>query len=306
VPDFDACERLFRGAFAVGTPDGFLDAAAAIAALPDDRKPLVFKGRSSDEVADYFVRADDALRVHVGPSARFSTGDNNREGKDLFDAVSGKNIELKSGPARTDGNAGLATVAWALGDEGKDALLEALGGQALQSRRRLASAALMEGRPTPTPEIEALKANTMDRFLSYCQERLTVGGSAPPRLAHFARCMASGLTKEEEVVGSFEPGAEVPLPVLLEASWDEGLVLYGLAFQLDEELIVSQIARNDERAQVVVQGEQSGTRVLIYPHFRNSYPRKPNKEYPEKIPAANWVCSPSFNIWVRASGGDGE
>lgn len=285
--------------------------AKHIAALPAVNKPAVFKRRKEDELFRYLERANRALIAEVKRQTKlpglpkFTTSDNNRDGKDLHDEVSGLDVELKSGPDRTDANIGLATLAWSLGDRDRAELVSVLnGGRQARIGQAIEAYQPKRGYRFPPPNsTECSKLATMRQFVEYTRMRLNPGAAAPEKLAHFVRCVSLGITKGPEIEACHADPANAVRPLLLECEWGEGLKPYGRSFLPEERLVVDEVRQTPLRALIVVTGKNSGTHARICPHFRNSYrpPRLPNK-----IPASYWVCSPSFNVWIRSSGEDGD
>ncbi len=192
----------------------------------------------------------------------------------------------------TDANAGLGSVAWALG--GDVIRLRNIMSESMKHRR----AVYLRSAPTDIanamPEIEASKDRTMREVEAYMLTLAPVGLPAPPRLAHFARCVALGFTKENEIRLAFE-SEYAELPILLQADWSSGLVLYEKAFDETERIIVEKVERSGLRAKLVVRGEDTGRQMLLYPHYKNSYVDRTGS----RIPADCWVATACFNIWVR-------
>lgn len=283
MPDFDSFERIFKSAVAGDMSIAL--AAQLISTLPTENQVAIVKGKGEQEVANFLVRGQDALLSFFEHKPQFSSSDNNRQGKDLFDEVSGTQIELKSGRLMTDANSGLSTISWAISDDA--AMISQIMKSGMIRRREL----LLTG--ADVSEIERSKSETMDRLASFLDSQIGLG-KAPPRLDHFLRCVSMGLTKSVEVKASFQTGKEVKRPLLLEADWQSGLVLYKKAFLPDEEIIVTRIERTHDRAQVIAQGSISSNTARIYPNYKNSW-KMPNGI---RAAASNWVETPCFHVWI--------
>lgn len=279
MPDFDHFERLLRSVL-----QGELsikEGADQIASLDEANKVLVVKGKSAASLEGFLTRSYDALREFFPDATHFTSNDNNRSGKDLFEENTRTHIELKSGGAMTDGNPGLASVAWALNNPRVAEVMK----DGMTERRRL----LVAGKSSV--EIEASKSKTMDDLLTAFQS--TPLGTAPERLAHYFRCMALGVTKLPEIKKSFESTDANKTPLMLMSDWDSGLKLYEKAFLPAETIEVIKIERT-ERAQLIARGATTGRTALLYPNFKNSW-TAPNGT---KFDAKNWVATACFHVWI--------
>lgn len=292
MADFDRFERLLRDGV-VSSDEEVPRIATAIAELAASNQVRLVKGRSHAEIEEYLIRARAALAALLGVDSRtLTSSDNNADGKDLREPKSGREIELKSGSAKTDANCGLTTIQWAFDDDSKSiatAMRSELG------KRRAWAAEV----PPNVSAILASKARSMDALHAAFSFRVSTGSAAPPRLAHFVRCVSHGLTKLPEIRDSFERGHRGSLPLLLQANWASGFVVYSHAFLDTEEIVVDTVERTAERAQVVLLGSESGVRARVYPNFKNSFK---SKHSGTRIPAEYWVSTPCFQVWVQPGG----
>lgn len=305
MPDFDAFERLYCDALIAKSPAERKQSAEQISQLPEDEKVLVVKGKSSAELEAFIDRSLAALRTQIGAVeldlTRKKAGtnpNNNRVGKDLFDAVSGREIELKSGGAMTDANPGLEAIAWAVGASDGGSRLKKIMNP--NKRREIALSVKLDDLETVRPELEASKQVTMDEIHAYLSDFLTPGEPAPSRTEHYVRCVALGLTKLNEIQAA-EANGPGALPLLLKADWNAGLVPYADkgAFSENETIMVSRIERTPKRVQVFLIGPESGVTVKLYPHYKNSWPiPDTDVSLKLKIPAEYWVNTRCFHIWV--------
>jgi hypothetical protein len=283
MPNFDNCERLMKKAVVCRPSDPVLGRVASeICLLPEQQKISLYKGRHEKEVLDHLTRAVSSLRSHFPDGALFSIDNNNSAGKDLTETISGREVELKSGPDKTDANLGLGVVMWALGDENKE-LRSILSPS---SRRKLLQACVTSG-GDPSVGTERYKSEAMDRLTAYFASRAPGEQPAPPQLAHLFRAVARGHTTANLIKASYQN--KLPDPLLLQADWGKGLAEYSVAFASDEDLMVT-ITRTAERAQLEVLGTQTGRRATLYPHYKNSW---------QGFSASNWVSSPCFHVWVK-------
>lgn len=283
MPDFDSFERIFKSAVAGDLSTG--QAAYLISNLPTDNQVAIVKGRDEQEVADFLARGQKALLSFFEHTPQFSSSDNNRHGKDLFDEVSGTQIELKSGRMMTDANSGLSTISWVISDDA-GVISKIMRSGMIRRRELLLTCA-------DVSEIESSKSETMDRLASFLDSQIGLG-KASPRLDHFLRCVSVGFTKSAEIKALFEMEKKVKRPLMLEADWQSGLVLYEKAFLPDEEIVVTRIERTHDRAQVVAKGSETSNTARIYPNYKNSW-KMPDGT---RAAASNWVETPCFHVWI--------
>lgn len=115
MPDFDAFERCVKDAM-LQSIEAIDDYANRIDDLPSVNIPKLFKGRTIEELQDWLHKAHGSLRTFFPEEPRFTSSDDNRDGADLLEENTQRQIELKTG-AVTDANAGLSTIAWTLNDD---------------------------------------------------------------------------------------------------------------------------------------------------------------------------------------------
>lgn len=215
MPDFDEFERLIRKAMT--EPDyGLQGLIPRLAAVPRQNRPQLFKGRTQPELEMWVQRARQKLAELFGAESNFRTSDLNIKGADLTVIGTGKEIELKTGKV-THANIGLSAVAWMMGDEDITELSSIMS-DPMEDRRQLALSGDLEG-------VRASQEKTMERLYGYFRERLSEGEPAPDPVAHYARAIAHGLTKKEEVSPLLgRPESEWPVRTVLHADWWEGWV----------------------------------------------------------------------------------
>ena len=283
MPDFDTFERIFKSAISGEIP--IQTGASQIASLSEENKVVVVKNRSVAELVAFLERANASLVSFFPSGTRFSSNDNNRDGKDLLEEISGTHIELKSGGAMTDANSGLSVVSWALSD-GANRVTEIMKG-GLTERRAL----IMKG--SPQTEIDDSKASTMDKLADFLKQQIAIG-PAPDKLAHYFRCVAVGLTKGDEILAAYAQPGKVKTPLLLEADWKSGLVLYEKAFLPDEDIVVTRVERTQDRAHLIAEGSKTKRTAKLYPNYKNSWKLANGT----RIHASNWVETPCFHVWI--------
>ena len=284
MPNFDSFERLFKEALA-GKENQSSKFSIEISHLPEAQKVKVVKGRSQHEVSEFLDRGRSKLRSFFSDDPVFTSSNDNKIGKDLLEINSGIEVELKSGPSQTDGNPGLATVAWALDDE--VTTLSHIMSDSMKVRREL----YIKGK---FDEIEKSKKLTMDSLFQYFKSKIAQDTEPPPKLEHFVRCVSVGFTKRKEIEKSYNTSS-INFPLLLQADWQEGLVVYEKSFLPQEKLRISQVVRTG-RAQIVVEGTKSLSTATIYPNYKNSWHSSDKKIY---IPAENWVKNACFQVWIK-------
>ena len=258
-----------------------------MAEIPDENRPKLFKGRSIADFDAWVRRARRALADQFGVDAQFSTTHRNLEGSDLVLVGTNIEIELKTGQV-TDANIGIGSMAWAIGDE-DEAVLYDIMVESMHERRSMGYRGDYAG-------IRANQNRTMDRLHAYLDERLEVGQLAPPKLAHYSRAVARGITKASEIkplLGTIESEWEVPW--LLHAKWRAGWIARTNPFDPQEDILVEGVWRGHggrsgiPRAQARVKGQSSGRTALFYPHYKNSF---------HGIAAKHWVQTACFHVWI--------
>jgi len=284
MADFDSFERYFKEALE-GNDDVSAKYAFEIYRLPADQKVAFIKHYSQAEIQSYLVRARASLRSFFPAGAVFTSDEDNKKGKDLLEVISKTEIELKSGPAKTDANPGIKVIKWALDDKTND--LTSIMNEPMKTRRKLALAG-------KTDDVEASKKETMDKLFDYFESRLTVNSPAPEKLAHLVRAIARGFTTQTKILELYSD-PDLREPLLLQAEWNKGLVKYSKPFLPTEIIKIQEITRTDGRAQVILKGQDSKLSAKIYPNFKNSWKSSDGKH---KIPASNWVNTACFHIWI--------
>jgi hypothetical protein len=285
MANFDSFERYFKEALE-SADDVTSDYAYEIYRLPAEQKVAFIKPHSQEEIARYLQRARKSLRSNFPDGAIFSSSNNNQSGKDLLEVNSNTQIELKSGPAQTDGNSGIKMIKWALDDQSDN--LTVIMNDSMVTRRKLAIAG-------KSAEVEASKKETMDQLFNYFNDKLKAKTPAPKKLEHLVRAVSRGFTKYDEIVKLYS-SPNLKNPLMLQAEWSKGLEKYSKAFLPTEVIEVKEITRTDGRAQVIVKGQSSLVKARLYPNFKNSWKSSDGKH---KIPASNWVNTACFHIWIE-------
>jgi hypothetical protein len=284
MPDFDSFERIFKSV--VGGEISEATGAGKIFALEEANKVLVVKGRTKSEIEDFLLRASSSLRSFFPSGAKFTSSDDNRSGKDLFEVSTNTQVELKSGASMTEANSGLGIISWATGDV--DNKIPEIMNQGMVERRRLALAGKSD------KIIEASKSESMDKLADHLRTIVEIG-PASAQMTHFLKSVAAGITNQPAIINSFGSKMKGASPLLLEASWDLGLKLYSKAFLPSEEIVVKLIERTKDRAQLIAEGVDSNRKAKIYPNFKNSWKSQDGR----KVPASNWVSNACFHVWIK-------
>jgi len=157
----------------------------------------------------------------------------------------------------------------------------------LDERRQL----LLTGATALT--IEASKSATMDRLTSTMNNLLSVGPS-PPRLSHYLRCIALGITTTKQIKTLSLATSSLSQPLLLQIDWGIGLKEYEKSFAPSEGIDVVRIERTPDRVIVEAAGVKSGRKATLYPNYKNSWKAPDGR----KFEASNWVATPCFHVWV--------
>lgn len=283
MPNFDTFERLFKDVMsgAITIQEG----ALKIWRLPTENKVAAVKHKSIEELVSFLERALSKLLTYFPSGAQFTSSDNNRSGKDLFEVNSSTHVELKSGEEMTDSNSGLKIVSWALTDDANE--ISNVLKDGLNKRRQL----LLTG--ATALKIESSKSETMDRLSSVMKELLSVGPS-PPRLSHYIRCVADGITKGSEIKALFLAPKSFNPPLLLQIDWGTGLKEYVKSFMPGERIDVVRLERTPNRVVVEAVGVESGRKATLYPNYKNSWRALDGRSFE----ASNWVKNPCFQVWV--------
>lgn len=89
-----------------------LEAAAAIARLPQEQRTDPFRGRSKKDILFILQDLRGALRSHYGAQERYTMPLGNQNAQDLYAVRAQRDIELKIGYAYTDAAIGMETAAF--------------------------------------------------------------------------------------------------------------------------------------------------------------------------------------------------
>lgn len=283
MPNFDQFERILIACLIGSLPSSV--AAREIYALPSAQKVRLVKGKSKSDIALFLDRCKRALRAWFPANGEFHSSSNNMMGNDIYESVTGTHVEIKSGTSMTDANCGLQIIAWALDDSG--GFIRKNMTEGMRERRRI----FAEG--GSCEEVERSKSAQMDSLSNFLAQQMRAGVGM--KLSHFLKCVSRGITKGETIKRSFSGSASFDFPLQLMCDWEDGLVAYDKAFAADETLSVVETARTAERCHIIVAGERSNMRAIIYPHYKNSFALGAG----EKIPANHWVQTACFHVWIN-------
>ncbi|MCY4620811.1 MAG: hypothetical protein OXD34_03085 [bacterium] len=292
MPDFDCFERLIRQTMVV-EDDEIDQLVRDMEAIRRENRPQLFKGRSFVYLDQWVGRARQALVSEFGADARFSTTNLNLKGSDLAVIGTDIEIELKTGQV-TDANIGIEPMSWAFGDEDESVLSDIMS-ESMYERRAMAYRGDYSG-------IRASQERTMYRLYAYLHERLEEGQEAPPRLAHYARAVARGITKKKDIEPLFgRDERDWKVPWIFHADWRCGWIPRTNPFDLEEDIIVDRIWKGPvgrssiPRAQARVRGRSSDRTAKFYPNYKNSFLAKNS---PSKVEAKHWVKTACFHVWI--------
>ncbi len=280
----------------VSSASEMADFANQISNLDNSKRPKLFKKRTHSELKKWLSKAHTQLRTIFGEDAEFKTSHVNIRGADLSIRDTNQSIELKTGQV-TDANAGISTIAWAMGDT-DNSELRTIMNDSMHQRRELLRASDFEG-------VRNSQNNTMEQLERYFRERLKEDESAPFTLQHYSRSVAYGITKKEEsaqLLGKLE--TEWNIPRTLHARWNSGWIEVSRPFELGEDIFVSKISReflasnkqtlSVPRAQIQVKGTLSNRTALYYPNYKNSH----KDSYGNRMEAKHWVQTACFHVWI--------
>lgn len=295
MPDFDRFERVVRASM-VSSASGIADFAIQLSEIKDSNRPRIFKNKSLHELEKWIKVAHEELRRIFGKEVEFTTTDVNVRGADLWIKDTDQWIELKTGSV-TDANAGISTIAWAMGDDDASELSQIMS-HSMFERRVMAEAGDLNG-------VISSQNNTMDKLETYFRERLVENELAPPSLCHYSRCVARCATKKEESISLIDiPEAEWKTPRIFHANWKDGWNEVFRPFDVGEDIVVAEIVRKSPsyskrspgvpRAQFRVKGALSNRTALYYPNYKNSYETSDGK----RIEAKHWVQTACFHVWI--------
>lgn len=292
MANFDSFERLVRRSM-VATPAALATVVREMSLIPNPQRPTLFRSLNYTALEAWVDRGRRFLREWYGDAAVFETSENNLWGSDLRIPSTEQTVELKSGGPVTDGNPGLSSIAWALGDSSLE--LKAIMSATMKDRQR----AYLNG---DYDEVDRSKQETMSRARDYFRRHLTPGEPAPARLQHYIRCVARGITTKA-VIERLETADDVigAAPTIFHADLKVGWRKEEHSFQDTEQILVESVtlshpdaSSSPPRLTVMLRGEHSGRTAKIYPHYKNSW-RAPGGEV---VPAANWVRTACFHIWI--------
>lgn len=291
VADFDECERIIRSTLTDSSLERFDVSARKIIRLPARQKISIIKGKSQPELVLFLKRVDASMRKYFKSRNRpvFVTSDNNRLGKDLKEVRSGWDIELKSGNYMTDANCGIEIIAWAIECDGSK-LTKIMKGGCMERRTGLISKGWGDD------EVSRSKLKTMRSLSKLMRESVNPKRVVRPRLEHFCRCVARGITSGDQIRDSFLRKKKFRAPLKLKLNWDLGVIRFDKSFLSSELFRCLDSGATASRAQILIEGEKSKRKIIIYPNFKNAYLVPGTKR---KLAASNWVENPCFHVWVE-------
>jgi len=291
VADFDKCERIIRSTVTDLSLQRFDISARKIIRLPARQKIAIVKGKSQPELVLFLKRVDVSLRKYFKGRNRpvFVSSDNNRLDKDLKEVGSGWDIELKSGKHMTDANCGIEIIAWAIECD-KSKLSKIMIGGCTERRKGLISEGWGDA------EVSRSQLKTMRSLSKLMSESVKTKRIARPRLEHFCRCVASGITNGDQIRDSFLRQKQFRAPLKLKLDWDLGVTRFDKSFLSSEVFRCLESGATASRAQILIEGKKSKRKLKIYPNFKNAYLVPGTKR---RLAASNWVANPCFHVWVE-------
>lgn len=270
-----------------------MSAIDRMATIPTSERPTLFRQLDHATLSDWVSRARRFLRLAYGDEVDFVSSRDNRWGADLQVLQTKQMIELKSGGPVTDANPGLSTVAWALEDSSN--ALRRIMSDSMKHRRQLYLDGDMTG-------VLQSKKETMELLMAHFRRYVEVGKSAPPRLQHYVRCVALGITTKKEIEElDGRDDLWKSAPQILHADRDLGWRPEEHSFDQREAIVVDRLNLSDPsskedvpRLTLILRGSLSGRTATMYPHYKNSY-KLPSGG---RIPARWWVQTACFHVWI--------
>lgn len=291
VADFDKCERIIRSTLTDSSLERFDVSARKILRLPARQKIAIIKGRSQPDLVLFLMRVDASLRKYFKGRNRpvFVSSDNNRLDKDLKEVGSGWDIELKSGNYMTDANCGIEIIAWAIECD-RSKLSKIMVGGCTERRIGLISKGWGDA------EVGRSQRKTMRSLSKLMSESVKTKRLVRPRLEHFCRCVARGITNGDQIRESYLQQKQFRPPLKLKLDWDLGMTRFDKSFLSSEVFRCLESGATASRAQIVIEGKKSKRKLTIYPNFKNAYLVPGTKR---RVAASNWVANPCFQVWVE-------
>lgn len=281
--DVSGFEKTFREAITTGS----VEALQELYNTPDKNRPKIFRGKNPD----FINTTVNNLRREISEISDvktpiLSTSNDNKDGSDFVEQISGTEYEIKLGGA-TDANLGIGIMEWALDNHG---IIRNIMGT-MNDRKEM----YLKG--VAHSEILENKEKSKEAMVEAFNKKVTVGETASERLTHLAKLIAKGVTREESIVEAFNSGDEPNKPHLLLLQKDGTFKHHDKSFPEDEEFIVIKAAVGSKGggAQIVLQGRKSGRTIEFRQHFKNSHT---DNSTGVKIPAKFWVKTPCFNVWI--------
>lgn len=291
VADFDKCERIIRNTLTDLSRERFDVSARKIYRLPARQKIAIIKGKSQPETSMFLKRVDISLKKQFKGIKRpkFVSSDNNRSGKDLKEVWSKRDIEIKSGKFMTDANCGIRIVAWAIECDYRT-LAKIMQGGCKERQIGIIS------KGWGVVEVNRSKLKSMRLLNKLFLKSVKPGRAVRPKLEHFCRCVASGITNGDEITNSFTSQKRLRKPLKLILDWDKGVVQFDKSFLANDSICCIENDETASRIKLVIEGTKSKRKLKIYPNYKNAYVDSKSKQ---KLKAANWVANPCFQVWIE-------
>ena len=279
--------------------------------LPDDRKPVHFRGLTSSELKEVFNKIRSEMETVNGQPLELVTSDDNADNYDFTDVNTGKIFELKLG-SMTNANSGTGLIDWALEDES-----QTISGILRESAKE--RVALYEKDHTNEEAIMASREETALTVAKIIAAAAPRGSQANDKLAHVARSISYSITRQKDISDSYERyvnykanpesfgfttkeqiekyiyGTNLPTTILVKSNKEVETITYDNNPLEDYEIIKSGAAENNLNAFFIIRGKESKMSAKILQGYKNNGKTKDGR----KIPAKFFVSSPAFYIWLQ-------
>ena len=257
--------------------------------MPDSEKPLLFKNKDAAFVSNTISNLRNTVGQICGtPAINLATSNNNQLGNDLEELNTSNSFEVKLG-GMTDANLGIGIIEWSL---------DLKNGEVRNIMNTMLARRQMFLAGSPQQAILANKTQSKIAMETLFKSILTVGAKAPDKLAHTAKAISIGITKQQDIQNSYTVSNRKKNKVhLLVLQQDGSFAISDKAFYSNEDLLVTKLGVGTQGggAQIHLKGSISGQTIEFRQHFKNSYT---DKNAGQKIPAEFWVETPCFNVWI--------
>lgn len=287
-------------------------------ALPDDEKPIVYRGLSKEDLDTELTKIRTTMEHLNGQPLKLVTTHNNQDYYDFYDLNTKKLFELKLGELTT-GNNGVGLMDWALNTNGNE--LGNLFRASMNERIKMWDEGHKRRRNLEKlgDEVMAHRIKTAGTVLGVVAFNAN-RPEAKQRLSHMSRCYIYGITRQKAMEESYaryleykrDPskfnfkneqeleehiyGKTLPNLIRVNKNRDIEVVKNNSKDPLESfEITACELTNNGQGIRLKLRGKKSGNVIDIIQNYKNNLHRtdKPS------IPARYGVTSPAFYAWVR-------